>query len=272
MTHLKHHMNGAFTSYIYEQTDYILHQHQQIELSYVLSGRVTYSDSDNSYILFPGQVILHFPYVLHSFSCTEPDSRMLTLVFDIDFVPDFTRRFSEYLLPAKVFFKKELEASTHDALQWLYHYTTEETKDSPETILLKQRGWLTAILGDLFYKHELKKRSEKLEPQIIEDIIRYIEKNIDKNFSMEELAHASGISLHYLTHIKQHIFVTYNTLLTTTKIKHAEHLLVNTNLSLLEIALACGYPNLTSFTRNYKKVRGMTPSELRKQMNSKNAG
>lgn len=269
MRYYKHELHHPLTSCIFEHTEYILHQHPQIELSYVLSGKVTYTNPDTCYELLPGQLILHFPYELHAFSCMEPDSRMLTLLFDIDFLADFIRRFCEYRLPKKIFSKKELEASTHDALQWLYHYAAGETEAHADTVQLMQRGWLTAILGDLFYKHELKKRSEKLEPEIIAQIISNIEKQIDKNLTMEELAHASGISLHYLTHIKQYIFVTYNTLLTTTKISYADRLLVNTDSSLLEIAIACGYPNLTSFNRNYKKVTGMTPSDVRKRKNSK---
>lgn len=256
-----------YSAFIYENTESFIHQHEQIELSYILSGNVTYTSPEYSCVLQAGQVIIHFPYEPHGFSCTGIQSCMLTLQFDIDFVPDFVRRFCEYLLPDNVFSKKELEPSTHDALNWLLRYATEEFTDSPDTTLLKQRGWLTAILGDLFYKHNLMKREIKLEPEMIHSITEYMEHNLDKNFSMEELARASGISRQYLTHnLKQVVFVTYNTLLTTTRIKHAEKLLANAKLSLLDVSLACGFSSLSTFNRNYKKITGITPSEFRKQL------
>lgn len=257
----------SYTSFIAENMEEPMHQHEQIELSYLLSGTVTYTMPDSSQTLHPGQVIIHFPYEPHGFSCTEPESRMLTLIFDIDFVPDFVRHVCEYLLPENIFSRKELEISTHEALHWLCHYSTEETEDSSEVIYLKQRGWLTAILGDLFYKHDLSQRTEKLEPDIIRNIIHYMEQNITKDLTSDDLARTAGISQHYLSHnLKQSIFVTHKALFSSVKVAYIENLLVSTNQSLLEVALACGYKNLPAFNRNYKKATGITPREFRKQI------
>ena len=48
------------------------------------------------------------------------------------------------------------------------------------------------------------------------------------------------------------------------KIATAAELLVSTSLSVSEIVKRTGYIDNSSFTRKFKQVKGMTPSEYRK--------
>ena len=44
----------------------------------------------------------------------------------------------------------------------------------------------------------------------------------------------------------------------------AQNLLVSTNETVLEIAISCGYNNISLFNREFKKTYGATPMEYRK--------
>lgn len=48
------------------------------------------------------------------------------------------------------------------------------------------------------------------------------------------------------------------------RLRHAQSLLEETNFSILEIALACGFQNVTYFNRIFKQKLGKTPSAYRK--------
>lgn len=47
------------------------------------------------------------------------------------------------------------------------------------------------------------------------------------------------------------------------RVRHAEELLATTMLSIKEVAAACGYPRSGSFTRDFRRVHGCTPSAWR---------
>jgi len=54
------------------------------------------------------------------------------------------------------------------------------------------------------------------------------------------------------------------------RMRHAEHLLRNTFLSIKEIAFACGVKHVSSFAHAFKRRHGMTPCEFRARILSIN--
>ena len=54
------------------------------------------------------------------------------------------------------------------------------------------------------------------------------------------------------------------------RIKVANHLLLHSNLSICEIAYACGYNNVEHFIRQYKKNEGISPKQHAKKVKSFN--
>lgn len=267
MRYLYHMAPQPYSSNISKNVGYSLHQHKFVEILYVLSGSYSYTTKVKEDILLPGSLTIIFPYEMHAVASNDNENcRILTLLFDIDFVFDFKKRFCEYLMPQNVLHKKELEKSTLTALDWIIK-SIQSDYSNDRLLIQKIQGWMTVVLGDIFYKRDLEKRKEKLNSELIEQLFHYIDKHIDKDFSIEEIARALGISQTYLTHTLKHVLSTsYNALLTTIRLEHAEILLRSPDRSLLEIALESGFQNTQAFTRNYKKMTGITPSEFRKQL------
>ena len=59
---------------------------------------------------------------------------------------------------------------------------------------------------------------------------------------------------------------TYVSFLNEIRVANACKLLRNEDLSVAMVAYECGFNNLSNFNRNFKKVRGCSPTEYRKQM------
>ena len=60
--------------------------------------------------------------------------------------------------------------------------------------------------------------------------------------------------------------MTFNDYQTTLKLKEVERQLVETDLQISDIAMACGFNNLTSLSRSFKKQYGCSPSQYRNRI------
>lgn len=100
------------------------------------------------------------------------------------------------------------------------------------------------------------------------DALKYIEKHFSKNPSLRDTARAVGVSSSHLSKMfTSKLNTNYSTFLNEEKINHAQKLLVNSGLSMVEVAQACGYTNSNYFSDVFKKILGISPLKFRKGMN-----
>lgn len=101
--------------------------------------------------------------------------------------------------------------------------------------------------------------------RLAESLKAYIQKNYaDPALSTGSLAKKFRISQSYLCHIfKESENSNINAYLTGVRIEKADELL-RTDMSILEIATRVGYTDPHYFTKVYKKVKGISPSEMRR--------
>ncbi|MCR4675017.1 MAG: AraC family transcriptional regulator [Lachnospiraceae bacterium] len=80
----------------------------------------------------------------------------------------------------------------------------------------------------------------------------------------KEAAKRIGISLSYFQHLYTEFFqISYQKDVISMKIAYSEELLKTTNMSIEEIARACGYTNPVHFYRQFQDVKKMTPGQYR---------
>jgi len=100
---------------------------------------------------------------------------------------------------------------------------------------------------------------------IIEFVYEYLEKNYDKEITLDAVADKLNISRSYLsTYFKEKTgdyFVDYVNLV---RINKAKVLLLEPDIRIQDAAQSAGYQNINSFNRMFKKLTGFTPSEFRK--------
>lgn len=100
------------------------------------------------------------------------------------------------------------------------------------------------------------------------DAIQYIKGHLRENPSLEETAHRINISPSYLSKIfVNHLHTPYSTFLLNEKITYAQKLLVETKLSMTEIAIEAGFTSNAYFSDCFKRVTGISPLQFRKKNN-----
>ena len=88
-----------------------------------------------------------------------------------------------------------------------------------------------------------------------------------ENVSMDEAANHVGYSkFHFARLFKEYTGMTFNDYQTTLKLKEVERQLSDTDLQISDIAMSCGFNNLTSLSRSFKKQYGCSPSQFRNRI------
>ncbi len=95
--------------------------------------------------------------------------------------------------------------------------------------------------------------------------INYMEDNLEAAPSIRKMAEIAEMSLYQLDRRMKMIFgLSAGKWLLKTRISHAGNQLLETDLSVLEIAFTAGYSDQSAFTKQFKKITGFSPLKFKK--------
>lgn len=107
------------------------------------------------------------------------------------------------------------------------------------------------------------RRNESNRP--IKDAQKYINEHYASQVTLEEVSNLVGFNPTYFsTLFKKETGMNFLEYVTAARIKAAKQQLSDSRKSILDISLEVGYSDLKHFTKQFKKVTGLTPSEYRK--------
>lgn len=124
---------------------------------------------------------------------------------------------------------------------------------------------LNYMLASLFFMPYNKYEHKDKHVQYIESSINYMEKNIDKPVSLEELSSFNNLSKSQLTEVfKEKTGYSPIDFFIRLKIQKACSQLDLSDLTVAEVSSNVGYSDQYYFSRIFKKIMGMSPSDYRK--------
>jgi AraC family transcriptional regulator len=95
----------------------------------------------------------------------------------------------------------------------------------------------------------------------------YIAEHLNEELSLEQLARVAEMSPNYLISLfRQSIGMTPHKYIILQRLESARKLLVQSGLSLLEIAQRCGFQDQSQFTTSFRRQYGITPGQYKRQM------
>ncbi|UKS28626.1 AraC family transcriptional regulator [Paenibacillus sp. HWE-109] len=108
--------------------------------------------------------------------------------------------------------------------------------------------------------------------QLCDDIIAYLGEQSEKPFRLEEMAKALHFSIDYISKcLKKHTGLTPLQYMNRIRIQKARNLLEHSDLSLREISLKVGIPDMNYFFRLFRKHVGMPPAKYRSSLYAETA-
>ncbi len=109
--------------------------------------------------------------------------------------------------------------------------------------------------------------SQKIKPDTIRQIKQYIMEHSSQDISLEGIGDQFGLSPFYISKLfKEQLGVNYIDFLTECRIARAKKLMADPNLSLKEITYEVGYRDPNYFSKVFKKMADVSPTEYRKTL------
>lgn len=113
------------------------------------------------------------------------------------------------------------------------------------------------------------KTTERKPPQWLERVKEFLRENFSTPPCLDELAKAAGVHPTHLARVfRQFERCTVGDYIRKVRIENARQKMLTSNEPLVQIALATGFADQTHFTRSFKRITGMTPTEFRKIFSS----
>ncbi|MEQ6376544.1 response regulator [Bacillaceae bacterium S4-13-56] len=110
-------------------------------------------------------------------------------------------------------------------------------------------------------------RYSRFEPDVIHEIKQYIMEHSHEDISLEAIGNKVGLSPIYISKIfKEQLGVNYINFLTECRIEKAKKLMSDPEKSMKEITYEVGYHNPNYFSKVFKKMCNISPTDYRKQL------
>jgi AraC-like DNA-binding protein len=232
------------------------HLHSYVELVYVIEGTISVSINDKTKDLHKGDLAVSFPNDIHSYN-TESSSKIMLIIFSPEIISSYFSRRMDKTLDNPFM----LAISINEGIASLFDMLYFEYKNSNNKYVIK--GLLYTILGKLDSGFILKNSSQSYN-NTIQNLLRYIESHYHENISLQSIAKDLGFSKFYLSRIfTNKIGYQFNDYVNRLRINLAQKLLSDTDLSVLNVALECGFESQRNFNRIFKEYTAVTPTEFR---------
>ena len=259
-TQFETHDRKIYTSYRLESYTFASHFHSKIELAHCFSGEQKVKIGDEVYTLHEGDTVVIFPNVVHEYIEVkgefENSTASIALISETSFFSNLIPEIMTHIPATPIVRSNEVSEKVRMAFR--------EMVDVDNVAALA--GWTFIILSELVRKDRLVPVKETDGFRLAPSLVDYINGNFRKQLTIKVLSREFGYSESYIAHIFcDQLKIPFRTYLGDVRSKYAANLMKTTGKSLTEIAYECGYENVNTFCRCFKRSYGVTPSVYKKQ-------
>ena len=238
-----------------------------------------------NYILTPGMILIIPPNVPHK-TTYRPDttSERLTVEFSPEYISDIAKEFGtiwmdRFFYNSPIYLPQNSRSYIEDMIAALAEDKRPAISLSPEnSVWPQQEDIFSDCVRKLHFQEiiiELLRRNTRAnyvaaEGIPISDITvaearRYIDTNYNEPLTLEGIANIFQLNPSYFSSKFKFVNgIGFKEYLNNVRIIHAEKLLLETDLSITEIAIKCGYETSNYFGDAFRRINNCSPSQFRK--------
>ena len=238
------------------------HSHKSCELIYLLKGRESLVYDGRRYEAAENDVLLIDADINHQeFASSDTVREAIVVTFDRFRFPDLPEN---HLIEKGVSPVVRLEAD--DPIADLFQVLLEESRNENYMGYSMVSAALKMILVRILRKVGKGEKGRTTSFMECEKVKDYIDENYGTKITLDDLADIAYISKGHLSHqFKIAVGEAPIRYLINKRIEVAKDLLINSDLSIADIAYKVGYDNQTYFSQFFDKEVGMSPTAYRKK-------
>lgn len=256
----------------YDNEAYPIHWHNAVEIIMPLENFYIVNSIDRKYVIPMYDVLIIPPAELHSMPAV-PGHRLIlqcdnSVLADIPaFEPVMRGLASPMLIDSSL--DKSLHCLAKKTMLNIYELNGRKSELADVKIYIALINLLVTVRE---FKIEQAKISLNCDDTKIDEysekfglVMKYIDANYMYDISLEQLADVAGYSKYHFSRIfKQYNSISYLQYINARRIKNAEILLLNPDISITEVAMRSGFKSLTTFNRIFKEIKHCTPTDFKK--------
>ncbi len=238
------------------------HIHNEHELYFLEKGRSKYFIDSEIYVLSEGDMIFVPKGHFHKTGDyrTEPSERLL-IQFEDDFVGE------EYQVYIKALENNKLIRVPADRLyriKDIFSKIEHEQRHKSKGYSELQRLYLRELLI-LIARYRSSDTNTELSNsyRIVQDAAKYINENYSSDINLNSIAKKYALSRSYFSRLfKEVTGFGFSEYLNITRVSAAEKMLSQKDISITEVAAACGFNDSNYFAAVFKNIKGITPKKF----------
>lgn len=247
---------------IFSRNDYLVH---------VLSGKKTYKTANGEWTLEPGQTLYlkKGAEIIHQYF--DDEYCMLGFFLSDNLIKETyeevrSKMVLKYADDPSEFTAMEVQPSNY--LEGFFHsmlnYFRGQNRPPDHILVLKLKELLITLMNcDPMLTAYFNRIADTVRPSLHQ----IMEKNYCFNLKLEDYAELSHRSLStFKRDFQQHFNESPGKWLLKRRIHHAAHIIANSNMSFSQVVFESGFEDLSHFSRAFKKIMGVTPSDYKKSV------
>ena len=233
--------------------------HEEIEILTVFNGNGTLHCDNEDFPMTSGDVMIINSESLHSIT-SDSEVNYYCMIITRDFcsnagVDTSKLRFKTLIRDT------ELHSQLTAAAGFIKRFNSEGSNHLAISAKARLLDALALLSKDYTIDPSQIKNTHSEADERIKKAIVYISDNVTKPLALEEIAAAVGISKFHLSReFKRMTDMTVFNFIILTRLKLARRL-IRQGYSVSESALSSGFENLSYFSKKFREVQGITPSE-----------
>jgi AraC family transcriptional regulator, L-rhamnose operon transcriptional activator RhaR len=260
----------------------VVHKHDFIEISYVISGEGTHIVGDHAFTTVKGDLFIINFDVPHGFF-PKAGSERDPIVYNCIFMPKFldTSLFSSIHfqdITSSFLFKSlfpedfqpnpdlQLRGAEFNEIGELFNKMLTEYKLMKKGYPDMIRAYLIELIVKIFRCMDSSpaRQPSLKNKEMIEKAIEYMKNNFNSEIKLEDLAMKSFISRNYFSRLFREVTGrSFSDYIQSLRIDEACSMLKNTDLKVIDIASRVGFHDTKFFYEVFKKITGKTPGDYR---------
>lgn len=248
-----------------------LHWHRNVEIMQVLRGTTSVTIGNETFSGEEGDIFFINQEELHRVASEDDQLVYRTVIFPLQALTfsesDASQTYLEQLIQGTQRFPVQLTRKKDcDFLYALLYQIQNAAEQKSSGYELMVKAFLLQMIAQMFCRHMMipVQHAPSEKSQRLKEMLQYIRQHYASSLTIAVMAEQFHMSEKYFSrYFRIATGQNFTAYLNTVRIEKAQSMLLETDETVLEIAFACGYENVSYFNRVFRSQTGFSPLQYR---------